>query len=641
MKPGISTTLPGSVLVVTATWTIVFGVLSDVSLLKLPVFWGYGVLTAIGGILLGITAYILYTRFIEQDRSSLPADGNTAVKVLLYTSADPTKGGIRRIDAPFALKTPPRAPMTRQLLAKLRTWPGYDAYVSRYPEYAAVFNAIAAILAARQDVAASHVPGGHAGLNLFDHSLNVVRAASRMAGRYRYYGLYRNGKLMRPVADPKGYYAFKDDDPIIPIAALAHDLGKLISYEVIEGKTTKKMEAHDIPGRRLLSLVPELYALPTEDKHAICMAVGLYHHIHGGVADGLYRDGVFYSDWISDRIYAMIHFLEYVDIQTGRIESGQKPLPFFEPQSIGSEDPEAAQEAPKADPTAQADTPATPSAPEETASGEGTSEDGLYFQWFVELIRQNARKKTGAIAHRYNGWVFVDDTQWRKWLRITGKPVANPESLLRQPSPGVIHPITLELLRELADKNLLLLTAGDKHYTYKSALYHVSMEKQDGTTGIRQFVIVVSENICPEARRLPESKFPLTPQRSSFGEQRALRTKPDTGPTENPPQEALPQETLSQDDATLEPAIEDTTATIDDFLYWLAEVQDYRSKECPAFPEKPYNGETFAILDITELPDRFSHLDLTTIPGSIRSTQTPNTIAIPKSAFSGILSPTP
>ncbi len=615
-RVGVKTDLFSATIIVVVFWTVVSSLLSGANmLLHLPKFWLYGILATVAGASIGWVGYIVL-------RKTIPAIGctyhpkNDDLIVKLYLSIDPTKNETRALPPPYPKKVPKRAKLSKELLESLRKWPDYDKYVEKHPVHGMVFNAIAATMAAKP-VAASHVPGGHAGLSLLEHSINVVRAASRMAKSYVYYGLYRNDLLMRPVQSSTGYYRFDPEDPVIPLAALAHDIGKLVSYDLVDGKTVKVMEAHDTPGRRLLSLIPEIYLLSTEDKHALLMAVGYYHHIHGGIADGAYRDGIPYSDWIPDRVYAMVHFIEYVDIQTGRIESGQKPLPFFVPdwaqnRAEGDPQPDVGAQPKRAEGEVLAKPKQAESAPEEAVTPKPPTQSApvvteakvqsVYMQWFQEALVE----QTGP-AHRYGDIVVISEMRWRKWLKIRGKPVENPSSLMRQYGRGVIHPLTAKLLKELAEQGWLVLEVEQKKYSPLEALYDVSMDMGEGKTYRIEYAIVLNDQ-CPVFGRVRKSKFPLIIEGSSFGNR-------------------------ATDEGPIEPTIDDERPTEDDFLYWLKTLQENKGGGLAMFAERRVGDKTLILVDVSDIPDIYASLDLT---GLGKLTEDKRFLQIDKGVFARI-----
>lgn len=644
---GLQSTLPRAILVVTATWTVIFSLLSLNHWESIPVYWAGGAALTFLGTAIGVSLYFIAWKLMSEGNIAAGKLKSKDVDIRLYLSQDPTKGDFITVKAPYPFSYPKRAPLDKNLLKELRRWKGYDDYVESYPSYGALFNAIASTLWANRDLKASHVEGGHAGLSLFEHSMNVLRFAVKVAPKYRYYGLFRNGKMSKPVRDKRGFYSFEPKDPLIPVIAIAHDIGKLVSYGIEDGKTVKFKEAHDIPGRRLLSLFKELYDIPIEDRHAILMAVGVYHHIHGGKADDLYHDGVFYSGWISDRIYAAVSFIEYADIQTGRIESGAKPQPFFVPYSEKqnrSDQRPAGQNEGKdiggesvVEPGNNKDPIEEDRTHKEMEESSGfmapafDEPDKTPLDWFIQMVKANSKLEKGSKVIRYGDYLYVDDIAWRQWLKSKEKPIENPHSLLRQPSMGVIHPVTAQLLKELAEKGLLLLEAGGKRYSPINALYNVEMERKNGEVAVRKFVIVVSTKVCKEANYCKESSFPLRPIGSSFGEQRALRKTPEndtssTKDTDESAGEAVVEEEIP---------VSSMDATIEDFLQWVTEVREGKVRNIPPFTEKKIDKITYVIVEENDIPDHLKTVDLSPLSPITRETNGTKLYAFPEQSLLG------
>ena len=142
---------------------------------------------------------------------------------------------------------------------------------------AALFEDIAAILCARAEVPATTVPGGHGGVSLLNHTMSVVVEALRRAASFQYRGLlYPDGNVAVPPLDP--HYQFSSTDPLIPLVAIGHDIGKLECYALSDGTWTEVSHAHDSKGSVLLSRLDLFWALPDNERMLVQRAVGYYHH---------------------------------------------------------------------------------------------------------------------------------------------------------------------------------------------------------------------------------------------------------------------------------------------------------------------------------------------------------------------------
>lgn len=161
-----------------------------------------------------------------------------------------------------------------------------------------LFLAIWDTYSAHKQWPASHRRGGHGNRRLHEHCLAVasqcLHEISPEGSGWSFSGVYakrRGGEPTLKFPNSSGYQPSLDD-PLIPIVGLAHDLGKLIAYEVDrEGNIKTNHEEggnslydddrgviHDVLGPPILSQMPEFWALEARDRTAINVAVAHYHH---------------------------------------------------------------------------------------------------------------------------------------------------------------------------------------------------------------------------------------------------------------------------------------------------------------------------------------------------------------------------
>ncbi|MGP4922127.1 HD domain-containing protein [Pseudomonas helleri] len=199
-----------------------------------------------------------------------------------------------------------------------------------YPQHVQFFWAIWDTYSAHQQFPASHRKGGHGNRRLWEHCLAVADTALADAGTYVFDGVYvkARGKPKFKIIDLKNKeYRFDPQDPLIPILALAHDIGKLEAYVLApDGSVITKEEgsaltpqddnriSHDSLGARILARFPEYWALPARDRTAINLVIGHYHHPSQFPVD---RNGLS----LDDRMTALMEFLILVDKKTGMAES--------------------------------------------------------------------------------------------------------------------------------------------------------------------------------------------------------------------------------------------------------------------------------------------------------------------------------
>lgn len=103
---------------------------------------------------------------------------------------------------------------------------------------------------------------------------------------------------------------------MIPLLALAHDIGKLEAYVLeADGSVKTKEEgsaltpqddnriSHDSLGARILARFPEYWDLPVRDRQTINLVIGHYHHPSQFPVD---RNGLS----LDDRMTALMEFFD-------------------------------------------------------------------------------------------------------------------------------------------------------------------------------------------------------------------------------------------------------------------------------------------------------------------------------------------
>lgn len=150
--------------------------------------------------------------------------------------------------------------------------------LEQHPAHKAVYEALVATFAASSNAPAAPVKSGHGGLDLFEHSCNVAREMVREAPEFRYEPEQdARGRARHPLKDPM--YEFNGNDPLIGLAGLAHDLGKIECYvEDEHGNIVETRRDHDRVGSLMLSRMPEVWKLPAADRLDLLAATGHYHH---------------------------------------------------------------------------------------------------------------------------------------------------------------------------------------------------------------------------------------------------------------------------------------------------------------------------------------------------------------------------
>lgn len=156
----------------------------------------------------------------------------------------------------------------------------YKRYKGMHPDYAALFDAVLMMYEAKP-VPASPIKGGHGGLNLRDHSFNVLREILAAKDTFVFEGSKtKDGKIRQSLNDSS--YKFDSKDPAIPFLGFAHDLGKLVCYKPLPNGLVEEVRLnHDIRGSRLLVAIPEFIALTANNqdlRNSLSVIMAYYHH---------------------------------------------------------------------------------------------------------------------------------------------------------------------------------------------------------------------------------------------------------------------------------------------------------------------------------------------------------------------------
>lgn len=278
------------------------------------------VLGVVGGLIIGVW-YIWFGRVTAMNRLFKGKLGNR------HNGARSTLGDVptpsrtpKRVDSPSK-----RLPIDSQLV---KTW--VEANERKFPQHVKFFWAIWDTYSAHQLFPASHRKGGHGNRRLWEHCLAVTDTALADAGSYVFEGVYvkARGKPRFKIIDLKNKeFRFDAQDPLIPLLALAHDIGKLEAYILeADGSVKTKEEgsaltpqddnriSHDSLGARILARFPEYWDLPVRDRQTINLVIGHYHHPSQFPVD---RNGLS----LDDRMTALMEFLILVDKKTGMAES--------------------------------------------------------------------------------------------------------------------------------------------------------------------------------------------------------------------------------------------------------------------------------------------------------------------------------
>ncbi len=206
----------------------------------------------------------------------------------------------------------------------LAVW--FSQYREKHPQYAAIFEAVLLIYEANP-IPASPIKGGHGGLNLKEHSFNVLREILRASKSFSYVGsMTKSGAIRVGLTDKN--YQFNRLDPAIPLLGFIHDLGKMNCYKLKNGEVIEIKKNHDVQGSRILTSLPEFIALTRNNqdlKNRLSVIMAYYHH------------PVEMPLWTDDQTRALTELLIIADNAASKKEGGYKADYSIE-MALGSED---------------------------------------------------------------------------------------------------------------------------------------------------------------------------------------------------------------------------------------------------------------------------------------------------------------
>lgn len=306
------------------------------------------------------------------------------------------------------------------------------------PSHAKLMEALLRVFNHDPLLPATHVPGGHGGKSLLQHSLLVTQAMLEMAPSWSYEGQKnKKGDVVIGLRNPA--YVFNSSDPILGIVALAHDLGKIECYiKDKAGKVVDSRHAHDVVSGRMIARMPEFWLLSKEDRDAIILAISHYHHPQDLP---MHEDGRV----IDDRTIAVLELLIKADKAAGKIESGT----LYE-NTMGQEG--------------------------EAGAGENVSpkliDDEALYKAFIEIIHEsgriNGKDSSIRVGQKHEGLLYFAETALRVAL-IRKLGLSNSPSLGDGRSA-----LTVQLMEVLSARGLLVQEFDGKTYSYKRAMFRVA-----------------------------------------------------------------------------------------------------------------------------------------------------------------------
>ena len=524
--------LLSSFVIVTAFWYGVLAIPSRALLHEIPIYALKGLWIVLVGIFWGVLAFVVWLAVVRGNKQHGLKSGDSR-RGLAISLGDFPRG------APPPVRISGGEPF---LPEQLTTW--FTAYQAAHPTHAALLCAVMEICQAHALLPASPVPGGHGGETLLQHSRNVLATILGMAPSWRYAGhKNKKGQIVFPLIDAT--YRFDVTDPLIPIAGLAHDIGKITCYrQRQDGRVEEVRPNHDTEGGKILISLDAFWALPKGDRDALNLALSYYHHINS------------LPLWADDRTRALTELLIAADIHTGMAEGEKNMAAMYEnldalPTWIDGPPVEAGvalsahaasvQDIPPNHAAVDTSVSALPSHPllgvPSPVGQSGSHEakpvvvesaladenEGWAWNQFEALLlepgRINGNNKTLRVGFKHGEWVYVNDAVLRTALAAT----IDMPRLTEQAGRGQMSPFTRLLLARLSRKGLLYQDHDGRHYSEKSALFKMVMH---GTGGkIVQnwgFAMIFRATAFPAIAAMPDCKYPPQILGCGFGAHRAI-----------------------------------------------------------------------------------------------------------------------
>jgi hypothetical protein len=402
----------------------------------------------------------------------------------------------------------------------LENEPWFADFTAKQPQYARAIQAVYEVMLADLKLPAS-TNGKHGNLSLVEHSVNVVRSMMTIASGWRYDGLRnKRGAIIRPLSNPSlPFHAFAPDDPVLPLAAFAHDIGKMECYARKRGVWEEVLPNHGERGARMLRLMPEIDALPMHDRDALLLAVEFYHH----------ESDMPLASWVGDRAYSLCSLLYTADCDASVREGDTGEKAAVIAQYLQTKSGEAAE--PKSlDPSPANATDGAPSAGRQPAQdpvgidaedpfddpsqheAAWVSDDGLSASDVLEAILAtpgsiNGKNTDARIGFKVGEWVYIIEPA----MRSKAAAMQGDESIGRLTDTRQMHPFTCALMARLSRDGLLMDTFNGCRYSYRRALFNAAFSNGGG----QRPVLVVSTKInhamvsLPDANYAPELISPL------------------------------------------------------------------------------------------------------------------------------------
>jgi len=535
----------------------------------------------------------------------------------------------------------------------VKIFPWFKEYAKRHPAYASAFKAVFRLMEEIPNLPASPVKVGHGGVTLLQHSASVIEVMAELVPKWRYTGhKNRKGEVTFPLIDThREYHAFAPDDPLLPLAALAHDIGKLACYKLqMDGSVVELFDSHAIQGAKILRGIPVLRELPFADWTALLVAVEYYHEIQS-----LPR-----ASWIDDRTRSLTELLINADNETGRREGRQgdveavepeatnPPLPYFAPHDVEDQyapeileavfptpigapkapaktapvvapraSPTQSEQRPRQNPRKPTEAPKmTPAAPQLVDDDTPTA-----FQMTDMLLRApdrvNGKNSRQRVAYKFDDWLYIIETRLRGALA----DITEDEDY-RQPNPREeFHSFTVELMGQLNAKGML--ADQPEAFSCRNAMKRLAHPTPQGDTD----VLMVRTDAFPWTAQIPNCKSKpdvvryatsaVRPQTAIAPGQESMPIPPEppVNATEVAPERAACAEESAADPAAAAsvenaaPAAPSAPATVTNLAELAAELARKVLAREIQYLERPIEGDVYACIPVAEMQTHFPDVD--------------------------------
>lgn len=474
---------------------------------------------------------------------------------LRSVTEDEIRNGSRIGDAVISMGSGPSLPAPRRKsfpVAQLNAHPWWALVQANSPAHAAAIKAVLDTMYALPRLPASPYPGGHAGRSLIEHSLAVVPFMLKHAKHWEYKGqVDKRGKVRVPLQNPEEPHRFAGGDaPLLILAAIAHDIGKMTCYVPNPGQNpdattgalllvTEARPMHDTEGAKILRKIPEIMALPQADRTALIAAVGYYHHPFGLPISG----------WVTDRVRSLTELLAVADIETGKSEGhvltgspadadddfdtdqASATITTETARALGvdvdAEDDADGELLRKADAVAAKAAPrsqrndASTNAPSATKVAANAP---FELRLFMDVIRQsgaiNGKHPSSRIAWKHSGVIYVMDEPMRNKIKTAGGITSDWAATALAPASGNMAPYTQKLIEQLDQIGGAIRTWNGMTFTPARALFRAE--------GVPP-VFMVQASAVPGAEAIPDCERPINIQTPFWGSISAAGKDKGTG----------------------------------------------------------------------------------------------------------------